>query len=335
MITKENPLDNLYFGPIGLFGQKPNHTFFRNKVDLLVAVGNRLTEDDTAFFKFPSRNTEIIQIGPEISEIGLSYNPIAIIGDPKTTLKEVIISLKGKEQTISSDIIQKRLKNLKLLNEKIKQYREKDSKRWLNSEPIKPERVLKAISDNLDENDYFVTDASASSRYTGAYFPVKGVGRRIITPRGIGPTGFGVGALIGTCFAAKTLATEGENPKKVLLTGDGSLMDGGLGELETIGKLGLDCTVVVLNNKSLGYIKFAQAFIFKRDYYESNRPDTNFSQIAEIFGGKGYRVEKLSELDSVMQEAINRQGFSLVEVMTDPEEYLPPSHYHHEWDYFV
>jgi acetolactate synthase-1/2/3 large subunit len=335
MVSKENPIDNLYFGPIGLFGQKPNHGFMRSKVDLLIAVGNRLTEDDTAFFKFPSLSTEMIQIGIEISEIGLSYNPIAIMGDPKTTLNEVIINLQSKEFRIEEKILETRLQNLYKLNEKLKSYREKDRERWLNIEPIKPERVLKAISDNLDENDYFVTDASASLRYTGAYFPVKGVGRRVITPRGIGPTGFGVGALIGTCFAAKTLAVDGKNPKKVLLTGDGSLMDGGLSELETIGKLGLDCTIIILNNNALGYIKFAQAFIFNREFYESERPDTKFSQIAELFGGKGYRVEKLSDLDSTIKEAINRKGFSLVEVMTDPEEFLPPSHYHHEWDYFV
>jgi len=335
MVSKDNPIDNLYFGPIGLFGQKPNHGFMRSKVDLLIAVGNRLTEDDTAFFKFPSRSTKMIQIGMELSDMGLSYNPIVITGDPKATLNEVISTLKSKGFSLDSNLLELRLQNLNKLNEKLKKYRENDSKRWLNVEPIKPERVLKAISDNLDENDYFVTDASASSRYTGAYFPVKGVGRKVITPRGIGPTGFGVGALIGTCFAVKTIANDEKNPKKVLLTGDGSLMDGGLSEFETITKLGLDCTIVVLNNKALGYIKFAQAFIFDREYFESDRPDTSFSQIAELFGGKGYRVEKLSDLDSTMKEAINNKGFNLVEVMTDPEEFLPPSHYHHEWDYFV
>ena len=335
MISMDNPIDNLYFGPIGLFGQKPNHGFMRSKVDLLIAVGNRLTEDDTAFFKFPSRNTEMIQIGMELSDMGLSYNPTVITGDPKATLNEVIINLKSKGFSLDSNISETRLKNLNKLNEKLKRYREKDRERWLNIEPIKPERVLKAISDNLNENDYFVTDASASSRYTGAYFPVKGVGRRVITPRGIGPTGFGVGALIGTCFGAKSLETDGINSKKVLLTGDGSLMDGGLSEFETIVKLGLDCTIIILNNKALGYIKFAQAFIFNREYFESDRPDTSFSRLAELFGGKGYRVEKLSDLESTIQEAINRKGFNLVEVMTDPEEFLPPSHYHHEWDYFV
>jgi acetolactate synthase-1/2/3 large subunit len=226
-------------------------------------------------------------------------------------------------------VMEERKSNIDSLREELDKYRKADYEKWINAEPIKPQRVLKAISDNLSENDYLITDASASSRWIGAYFPVKNIGRKIITPRGVGPTGFGVGALIGTCIAAEKydFTKSDENIKKVLFTGDGGLMNGGINEFETIIKLGLDCTIVVINNRSLGFVKFGQAMLYKKRYYQTDRPDTNFAKIAESFGGKGYRVEKLNELDLIIHKAIHSEGFNLIDVIVDPWEFLPPNSY--------
>ena len=149
----------------------------------------------------------------------------------------------------------------------------------------------------------------------------------IITPRGVGPTGFGVGALIGTCIAADMLYGKKSDVKKVLFTGDGGLMNGGINEFETLVKLGLDCSIVVINNSALGFIKFAQTFLYGKRYYNTDRPLTDFAKLAEAFGGRGIRVENLSELDSAIKEAINSKGFNLVDVVVDPQEILPPNFY--------
>ena len=195
----------------------------------------------------------------------------------------------------------------------------------MDSEPIKPQRILKSISDVLTSEDYLVTDASSSSRWVGSYYPVKSLGRKIITPRGVGPTGFGVGALIGTCIAVKSLHGKENKVKKVLFTGDGGLMNGGINEFETISKLGLNCTIVIINNSQLGYIKFAQTFLSGKRYFEIDRPHTDFARVTEAFGGKGFRVEKLADLDPTIREAINSKGFTLVDVVVDPQEFLPPN----------
>ena len=94
MISQDNPLDNLYFGTVGLFGAKPNNKFLKSKADLVIVVGNRLTEDDTANFRFPPQRTSMIQIDIEPSEIGLSYKPWGIVGDPKAALFEIIRRLR-------------------------------------------------------------------------------------------------------------------------------------------------------------------------------------------------------------------------------------------------
>lgn len=322
--------DEYYFDTVGLFGEKPNHKFIRKRSDLLIVVGNRLTEDDTANFKVPTQATDMIQIDIDAAQIGLSYHPWGVVGDPKAVLSEIISKLKKRGFTTNNnqkELKNKRKENLEELRNDLEEYRREDVKKWMNAEPIKPQRVLKAISDNLGKDDYLITDASSSSRWIGAYYPVKSVGRKIIVPRGVGPTGFGVGALIGTCFAADTYSFSDKKPKKVLFTGDGGLMNGGINEFETIKKLGLDCTIVLINNSALGFVKFGQAMLYKKRYYQTDRPNTNFAKLAEAYGATGVRVEKISELDSEIKNAIESEGFNLVDVVIDPWELLPPNNY--------
>ena len=330
MVSMEDKGDNLYFGTIGLFGESPNHKFVRRRSDLLIVVGNRLTEDDTANFKVPTQKTEMIQIDVDHAEIGLSYRPLGVVGDPKVALTEIINKLLTYGITEANNvnrILSIRKRNIEELRQNHKSYRISDNSNWMNSEPIKPQRVLKAISDNFTKNDYLVTDASASSRWIGAYFPVKSIGRKIITPRGVGPTGFGVGALIGTCLAVDKFNSNSNRSKKILLTGDGGLMNGGINEFETIKKLDLDCIIVVINNSALGFVKFGQAMLYKKRFYDVDRPQTNFARITEAFGGTGIRVEKLSQVDASIKQAIRSEGFNLVDVIIDPIEFLPPNFY--------
>jgi acetolactate synthase-1/2/3 large subunit len=330
MVQEENIENTMYFGTIGLFGEKPNHKFIRTRADLLLVIGNRLTEDDTANFKVPTQRLEMIQIDIDSAEIGLNYHPWGVVGDPKAAVSNILELLAERgisEFNNENEIIKERIKNIEDLRSDHQKYRDLDNAKWMNSSPIKPQRVLKAISNNLTANDYLITDASASARWIGPYFPVKSLGRKIITPRGVGPTGFGVGALIGTCIAADSFSFDDNQSKKVLFTGDGGLMNGGLLEFETIKKLDLDCTIVIINNKSLGFVKFGQAMLYKHRFYDTDRPDTDFSRLAEAFGGNGIRVEKLQELDSAIEEAINLEGFNLVDVVVDPIELLPPNFY--------
>jgi acetolactate synthase-1/2/3 large subunit len=330
MLPYSENYESLYFGTIGLFGEKPNHKFIRTKADLLIVIGNRLTEDDTANFKVPLSTQEMIQIDIDPAEIGLNYYPWGIVGDPKAAVSELITNLLDRgiiESSSENEIIKERERNIEKLKLDHLNYRESDNAKWMNIDPIKPQRVLKAISDNFTKDDYLVTDASSSSRWIGAYFPVKSIGRKIITPRGVGPTGFGVGALIGTCIAVNSGSLDGKRSKKILFTGDGGLMNGGINEFETIKKLDLDCTIIVINNSSLGFVKFGQAMLYKQRYYDTDRPNTDFSKLTEAFGGNGIRVEKFSELDSAIKDAIKLDGFNLVDVVIDPMELLPPNFY--------
>ncbi len=322
--------ENFYFGTVGLFGEKPNHKFLRKTADLLIIVGNRMTEDDTANFKIPSHRIKKIQVDIEPGEIGLSFDAQGVVGDCKIALDMMIGRLLELGITDSGDgdaLLDDRSANITKLRAGHAKYRARDAKNWLHADPIKPQRVLKSIADVLGPDDYLVTDASSSSRWIGPYFPVKGLGRKIITARGVGPTGFGLGALIGTSVALDELYSKEDKPHVVLLTGDGGLMNAGLSDLETIQNLGIDCTIVVINNAALGFVKFGQGMLHQRRFYDTDRQKSNFVGIAAAFGADAVQVTKLSELDETLKQKINSPGFHLVEVMTDPDELLPPNYY--------
>ncbi|MFX0102591.1 MAG: thiamine pyrophosphate-binding protein [Candidatus Hodarchaeota archaeon] len=319
--------DNLYFGIVGLFGLRPNHHFINERADLVIVVGNRLNEGDTAYFKFPNREQTIIHIDNYKENLSRIYKSTNLLGNQKNILSRIIKKLKETSPLLSSEILTLRENNITWLKKKYKFYHKANDKKWMFSQPIKPQRVLKAISEAMEENDYLVTEASASSRWIGTYFPVKSVGRTIITPKGVGPTGFGIGGLIGTHFGLRTLHGEKKVPNIVLLTGDGALMNGGLSDLETIQKYEIDCTIVVLNNSSLGYVKYGQAFIYANRFYETDRPTTNFADFAVLFGGKGKVIEKLEDLDAAMKDAIPSKGLKILDIRVDRAELLPRNFY--------
>jgi acetolactate synthase-1/2/3 large subunit len=325
-----NGPDTNYFGIIGLFGEVPNNRFVRKDCDLLIVVGNRLSEDDTANFSYPPPKIPMIQIDIDPGEVGLSYQPWGVIGDPKAALELIIKELEKLGPIAlpdSEEIFKQRIETMTHLKENHIKFGKRDMELWMNADPIKPQRIFQALSEIMQADDYLVTDASASSRWIGPYFPVKKIGRHIITARGVGPTGFGVGAMIGTWFAVKEIYGEKNRPKTVLITGDGGLMNGGLSDFETIVKLGIDAMIVVINNAVLGYVRYGQALMYHHRYIDTDRPQTDFARITEAFGGKGFRVNVLKELDSILSEAYAAPGFRLVDIKTDPQELLPPNYY--------
>ncbi len=319
---------NMYFGTIGLFGEKPNHSFLRKNADLVIIIGNRLTEDDTANFKYPPSRINTIHIDLEPAEIGLNFKSWGVVGDPKAAVAMILEEL--KEYSLSEAELKERKENLQKLKEARIKNREKDKADWINSEPIKPQRVLYALSQIMKTEDFLCTDASSSSRWIGAYFPLKALGRKIITPRGVGPTGFGIGAVLGTGIAVEELFSSLEKTKRphvVLFTGDGGLMNAGLSDLETIVNLGIDCLIVIINNRSLGYVKFGQAALFKKRYFQTDRVATPFVKISESFGAIGVQISKLSELDTTLKQLYEKPGLKIADILVDPSELLPPNSY--------
>jgi acetolactate synthase-1/2/3 large subunit len=141
------------------------------------------------------------------------------------------------------------------------------------------------------------------------YLEQRSPGRRILCPRGQAGLGYGVPAAIG-------VAASGAAERAVVLTGDGALAYAA-GELATLAEQALPVTVVVLNNRSLGWIRWYRRITFGRGWEDEDFSDVAFAEIAAAYGLAGRRVTEPGLLAGALREALAGPGPALLDVMAD------------------
>lgn len=127
---------------------------------------------------------------------------------------------------------------------------------------------------------------------------------------GMGAMGFALPAALGIAFQSQN--------KTVVITGDGSLQIN-IQELDTLNRLGLDLTIIVMNNSVLGMVKNFQDMYFDgRD--QSTRKgysSPSFTDIAAAYGIKAHRIANAADKDRVLPMMAEHKGPLLIEVMMD------------------
>jgi thiamine pyrophosphate-dependent acetolactate synthase large subunit-like protein len=89
-----------------------------------------------------------------------------------------------------------------------------------------------------------------------------------------------------------------------------------MAEFTTAVKYGMNITHILLHNGELGKISKEQR-AGNWDVWQTSLHNPDFSKYAENCGGLGIRVTDRQELEAAFKRAIEHQGPSLVEVMTD------------------
>jgi acetolactate synthase I/II/III large subunit len=178
--------------------------------------------------------------------------------------------------------------------------------------------VLAALQESLAPGDRLICDASLASGWGGVYFEQRLPGRQVLCPRGQAGLGYALPAAIGVATAdcSGGAATAG---RTVVLTGDGAL-GYAVGELATITELGLPITVVVLNNRSLGWIRWYRRITFGRGFEDDDFADVAYADVARGFGMHGVRVTAPAELGPALDAARRSDRPALVDVVTEPWE---------------
>lgn len=222
---------------------------------------------------------------------------------------------------------------------------ERDRERVSDTVPVAPQRVLAALEDLLAPGDLLVCDASLASGWGGVYFEQRLQGRQVLAPRGLAGLGYALPAAIGAATAAigrGSAAFSGApadtampantavpartalpvapaslgGGRTVVLTGDGAL-GYAVGELATLTELGLPVTVVVLNNRSLGWIRWHRRISFGRGWEHDDFADVSYADVASGFGMRGARVSDPAELSGALAAALGSGRPALVDVVTE------------------
>ena len=121
----------------------------------------------------------------------------------------------------------------------------------------------------------------------------------------------------GVASAAVGAAFARPGAKVVSVMGDGSFGFTS-GELETVVRLKQPITFVVVSNAVFGWIKAGQKSGFDERYFSVDFSRTDHAAVAAAYGVKSWSVSDPAALKGVLEEALNFQGPTLVDIVAQP-----------------
>ena len=277
------------------------------EADVIIALGTRLGFNST-FYSYDNINkrAKIIQVELEKKMLG-RYFPISIgiHADAATVTNQIYNEIK-KQKTILD------VKNWtnSYLKKRAKFLIDRDKVNSLKQFPIQPQGLFKQLRSVIPKNSAITLDAGTLClQATDAleyYDPPS-----LFTPLDFGLVGFSFACGLGVKIA---------KPKKTVV----SLMgDGGFGmtisELSTAVDYGINTITIVMNNKSWGAEKAYQKDFFGKRYLGADISSPQFDKVAELYGAKGFKVNKISEVNEAVKAALKCNKPAVIDVDVDPK----------------
>jgi acetolactate synthase-1/2/3 large subunit len=277
------------------------------EADVVLLAGTKAGGGATYGWTLPRPGQAVVQLDLDPAELGRAF-PLAaaVLADARQGLRGLLGALAGRDGP-AGDRAAWRAR----IAELTAAWRaERDAERASGAVPIAPQRVLGEIEAALGGGDILICDASLASGWGGVYLEQRAPGRRVLCPRGQAGLGYALPAAIG-------VATAVPSRRAVVLTGDGAL-GYAVGELATVAELRLPVIVVVLNNRSLGWIRWYRRIHFGRGWEGDDFSDVAFGDVARAFGLAGERVSDPGRLAGALRAAFSDPGPALVDVVTEP-----------------
>jgi acetolactate synthase-1/2/3 large subunit len=302
VIPEDHPLS---VGVAGSMGAPPA-TAALTEADVVLLIGTKASGGATMNWSLPRSDQAVLQLDLDPAELGRAFPLEAgMLGDARAGVLALSAALSDTaEPEPDRAAWRERLAAL------AGSWRDKrDAERASDRVPIAPQRVLGELERVLRPDDLLVCDASLASGWAGAYFEQRTPGRRVLFPRGQAGLGYALPAAVGAATARPGCRT-------VVLAGDGAF-GYAVGELATIVEHELPITIVVLNNRSLGWIRWYRRINFGRGWEDEDFGDVAFADVARAFGLRGQRVTGPGQLAAALRSAAEGAGPALVDVVTE------------------
>lgn len=306
--------DQQFLGMLGMHG-----TYEANMAmhycDVLLGIGVRFDDRVT--------NSDISKFCPDATVLHVDIDPasisktvtadVPIVGSVTSVLEEMLAQIGNSKSSVDKQV-------LEVWWKQIDQWRQKDSLAISSAEDgtIKPQQVVQAVYE-ITKGDAFVSSDVGQHQMFAAQYYRFDKPRRWINSGGLGTMGFGFPAAMGVQFAHPDAVS-------VCITGEGSFQMN-LQEFATCMQYQLPIKIICLNNQALGMVKQWQDMQYggrhSHSTYAESLPD--FTKLAEAYGHVGIKIEKLSELNSKLEEAFSlKDKLVFVDVMVDPNEHVYP-----------
>ncbi|MGB0554250.1 MAG: thiamine pyrophosphate-binding protein [Alphaproteobacteria bacterium] len=293
----------LSLGVVGSNGGTEPTRHVVDAADLIVFVGCRAGSVTTERWSHPAPGAvTIIHIDVDPGVMGTNYRPnAAIVGDAKLCLGALIAAVAKKEAGGAQQLVSAARKI------KFSAFRELAKS---NEALIRPERIVDELQKVLPEDAVIVADPGTPCPYFSAYYEIRDIGRTFISNRAHGALGFALPAVVGAYYGRS-------GSKCVAITGDGSF-GMSVGELETIKRLDIPVTIVVISNSVFGWIKAGQRSGYEGRYFSVDFTRTDHAAVAEAYGIKTWTVRDPVELGPALKAAVELDKPTLVDVITQP-----------------
>ena len=275
----------------------------KSEADLIIAVGVRFSDRATGNKEKYTEKCKIIHIDIDRAEFNKNIKAdVEVHGDAAeiiTALHERVNPKNNPEWTALIERHQAEEKSFNVISDK-----------------MTPNNVIETVNGYTSPDTIIATDVGQHQMWIMQYYRFMKA-RTLLSSCGLGAMGFGLGAAIGGSIGAG-------RKKTVLWTGDGSF-GMNLIELTTAVSQHLPVVVIVMNNGVLGMVRQWQTKFYGARYSQTtlNRA-TDFVKIAEGFGARGYRVESLAELKSVLNDHFNSPTPIVIDCVIDKDERVLP-----------
>lgn len=297
--------DPLALGVVGSNGGNPATRAAVDAADVILFVGCRAGSVTTERWRSPGRDKVILHIDSDPMVIGANYQTeVAIHADARLALEALAADLAALPEAAQQNGA---ARARAAWQAKLAAFGPLAAS---PDRPIRPEAVIAALMETLDDDATIVADPGTPCPYFSAHYRWRKPGRHFITNRAHGALGYALAASMGAHIGRPGVKT-------VCAMGDGSF-GFACGEFETMVRYRMPITSIVFSNSTYGWIKAGQNSGFGKRFYNVDFNRTDHAAVASAFGVKSWRVEDPADLKKVLAAAVNHDGPTLVDVISQP-----------------
>ena len=285
-------------GGIGDLGTAPS-SWAMQSCDTVLILGSTMPWEE--YYPKPGQ-ARGVQVDLKPDRLGLRYPvEIGLTGDVKATLQGLLPLLTRKSDRSFLQEAQRQMSDWNQLLESVE---------TTARSPLRPQMVIRALSDLLPENAVISLDCGANTHFAGRCLRLKANQR-------LTGTGMLASMAPGLSYAIAAKLAYPERAS-VAVMGDGGFAML-MAELTTAVANKLPVKIIILKNNSLAEVKFEQAEMGNPEYGCTLAP-IDFVAFAKACGADGFRCARPEEVRSAIQAALNTPGAAIVEALVDADE---------------
>ena len=275
--------------------------------DVLFNVGSRFDDRVTGKVSTFAPRAKVIHVDIDPSEIGKNVKvAVAITGDAKAVLRAMLEELPSTRPDVSEWLAH--IRRMQAEHQPRQQYMKRPK-----TTALMPHDVYGALNRILRERGRFkiVTDVGQHQMWAAQLLDCVEP-RSHITSGGAGTMGFSVPAALGAALACP-------DDTIWVICGDGGFQMTNQ-ELATIKQEGIkNIKIAIINNGYLGMVRQWQELFENRVYSNTPLSGPDFTLLAEAYGLKGMRVERVEEVEDAIHSAYDHDGTVVIDFRVERE----------------